>query len=296
MIIRSLIEWFDESGLAPALRLPNPASAQARQYNNTSIVSLAEDLRLWPSELYEEEDNANLPPLRLLATDGSFKVKPRGLHDIITPEHILRNHGKGSGGMVFLPPGYNREHHTPAAIRIISDSPEPGMNAFYWELVTQLIGLYFIQYQPRHLVLTSDCTSAIVITNKALRSHLNTQPNVRGGLFASGIHQFSDPFDPRYFIHTQCHPERYFTRRVSPSIRDLGMLISDAVASKTNPLPNHSTHPEAHQPARGDSTRRTMAPPYHRRHGLPSDQRYHQLPASIPAEDHGTKARRPPRS
>jgi hypothetical protein len=74
MMIRSLIEWFHESGLAPTLRLPNPASAQARQYNNTSIVSLAEDLRLWPSELYEEEDNANLPPLRLLATDGSFKV------------------------------------------------------------------------------------------------------------------------------------------------------------------------------------------------------------------------------
>ena len=104
LIMRSLIEWFHESGLSPTVRLQSSIPPEQQSRNQLSIEEIAEDLRLWPSELYSEEDNENLPPVRLIATDGSFRVQPRGLADIIAPEHELRSQGKGAGGIVFLPP------------------------------------------------------------------------------------------------------------------------------------------------------------------------------------------------
>ena len=233
LIMRSLIEWFDESGLSQTVRLPSILPPEERDRSSLAISTIAEDLRLWPSDIYSDEDNANLPPIRLIATDGSFRVQPRGLADIITPERELRNHGKGAGGIVFLPPGYDETKHTPDGIRIECDHPEPGMNAFYWELVTQLIALHFAKYQPDHLVLTSDCTSAIAITNQSLRTHINRLPNARGGVLASGVHWFADPYYYRHFIHTQCHPERHKARREKPTIRDKGINMGDAMAGKT---------------------------------------------------------------
>jgi hypothetical protein len=41
----------------------------SRMRNSTSIVNLAEDLRLYPSKIYSNEDNANLSLMRLMATD-----------------------------------------------------------------------------------------------------------------------------------------------------------------------------------------------------------------------------------
>ena len=233
LIMRSLIEWFDESGLSPTVRLQSILPPEERDRTSLAISTIAEDLRLWPSDIYSDEDNANLPPIRLIATDGSFRVQPRSLADIITPERELRNHGKGAGGIVFLPPGYDETKHTPNGIRIECDHPEPGMNAFYWELVTQLIALHFAKYQPDHLVLTSDCTSAIAITNQSLRTHINRLPNARGGVLASGVHWFADPYYYRYFIYTQCHPERYKARREKPTLRDKGINMGDAMAGKT---------------------------------------------------------------
>ena len=72
--MRSLIEWFDESSLSPTVRLPSLLSLEERDRSYIAISTIAEDLRLWPSDIYSEEDNANLPPVRLIATDGSFRV------------------------------------------------------------------------------------------------------------------------------------------------------------------------------------------------------------------------------
>ena len=84
--------------------------------------------------MHANEDNANHPVLRLIATDGSFKIQPREAFDIITPERDLRNIGKGAGMIVFLPPGYNEQSMTPQAVCIHHKEHEPGMNAYTREL------------------------------------------------------------------------------------------------------------------------------------------------------------------
>ena len=196
---RSLVEWFSQAGLALNYQTENPTHCDSNIRTNTSLSDLAEDLQLWPSDIYSPDSNANLPPIRLVATDGSFEVQPRGMYDLLTPETELRRHGTGSGGIVFLPPGYSETNMLapPNAVRICSKQRENGMNAFTWELATQLIALHFTKHQnPDHLVLTSDCTSAITQTNRALRTRNDQLMNARGGLLAVGCHEFADPHRP----------------------------------------------------------------------------------------------------
>jgi len=232
-IVRSLIEWLHQSDLAPCCRLPDQVPHDDQSRTNTSIRDIAEHLLLWPNSDYTDEDNANLPVIRLIATDGSFKIQPRGAFDIITPERDLRDIGKGTGGIVFLPPGYNEQSMTPQAVRIHHQKHEPGMNAYTWELVTQLIALHFTKYLPSHAVHTSDCTGAIARTNHSLRTAFDQQPNERGGIFATGAHAFSNPFCPRQFIHTKAHPERDPKRTANPTVRDKAICMADAVAGRT---------------------------------------------------------------
>jgi hypothetical protein len=63
-------------------------------------MELAQELDLWPDSrvrgLTERED---LTPLRLFATDGSYKAEPTGAADVITPESMIRDNGKEAGGM-----------------------------------------------------------------------------------------------------------------------------------------------------------------------------------------------------
>jgi hypothetical protein len=42
-------------------------------------------------------------PLRLFATDGSYKAKSENLSDILTAELIIRDKGEGAVGIVVLP-------------------------------------------------------------------------------------------------------------------------------------------------------------------------------------------------
>jgi hypothetical protein len=205
--------------------------------------------------------------------------------------------------MVFLPPGYNREQHTPAAIRIISDGPE----------------------RTRHECILLGASDATHWTS--LYSVPATPPSTHIGLYQCDCnHQQSAPLPPEHpaqrprgafcvryssvlgplrpaVLHSHAVPPRAVLHSASQSLHQrprhahIGCRSQqDQGDPQRHPLPNHSTHPEAHQPARGDSTGRTMAPPHHRCQCLPSDQRHHQLPASIPAASHGTEARRPPRS
>ena len=243
-LVRSLIEWWHQSGLKLSRRLIDPAITDVNHSDNRSLRTLAQSLRLHPDyALYSEEDNHNLPLIRLTCTDGSFTIKPRGHFDIITAQDILNCIGTGAGGMVFLPPGYHEHIHRPPAVRITSSVPLPGMNAYAWELVTQLIALHFTAYMPSHHVLTSDCESAIARTNESLASLNDRLVNTRCGIFASGAHQFSRPLAPRKFIHTRGHPENNPDRSRNPTMRDKAICIADAVADRSKATLGGRTFP-----------------------------------------------------
>jgi hypothetical protein len=226
---RSIIEWFAESKLSPCVRTEQSSA------NSQSIKDIAEHQRLWPSDWYDDEDNSNLPPLRLVATDGSFTIVPEGAKDILLAEADLRCTGQGAAGIVFIPPDYSEDTSPPPlGVQIISTTPEPGMNAFTWELTAQVIALHLTKHQSRHLILTSDCISAISVVNKALRQRNDTQASVRGGLMATAAHEFADPAYPRrMFRHTKAHPERDDHRRNNPNIKDKAIYMADAVAGHT---------------------------------------------------------------
>ena len=105
------------------------------------------------------------------------------------------------------------------------------MNAFTWELAAQVIALHLTKHLPNPLCLTSDCTSAITVVNKSLRSHNNTLSNERGGILASAAHAFADPSHwRRKFVHTRAHPERNQRRQENPTIRDKAIFMADAIA------------------------------------------------------------------
>ena len=245
-LVRSLIEWWHESDLTLSQRLTDPVTQDINYSNNLSLQSLAQDLRLHPDyALYSEEDNQNLPLIRLACSDGSFTVRPRGHYDIITSQGLLNCIGTGAGGIVFLPPGYQEQTHRPNCVRIHNPSPLPGMNAYAWELVTQLITIKFTAYMPSHLVLTSDCTSAIARTNQALSTTNDLLVNTKGGIFASSVHRHACPFAPRKFIHTRGHPERSPDRTANPTIRDKAICIADAVASGTPAVLGQRSFPTA---------------------------------------------------
>jgi hypothetical protein len=231
---RSIIEWLAESKLRVCCRLDNnDEQREALMRNNISIINPAGHLRLHPSELYSDEDNNDLPPMQMMATDGSFIITPKDSSDILTSESDLRDTGKGAGGIVFLPHGFNRDSSPPDGIRITCDRPEPGMNAFTWELVTQLIGLHFAKHLPSPLVAISDCTGAIARTNRSLKTKNNQLASTRGGIFATGAHEFSHPSHPKYFIYTPAHPERSKERRENPTVRDKAIYMADAIAGRT---------------------------------------------------------------
>ena len=82
-------------------------------------------------------------PLRLFATDGSYKAEPENLSDILTAESLIRDKGEGAGGIVFLPRSERAPIH---GVQITSGAPEPEMNAFTWELLTQAVALQMTRY------------------------------------------------------------------------------------------------------------------------------------------------------
>ena len=181
----------------------------------------------------------------MVATDGSYKITPAGSFDIITAERLLRNKGTGAGGIVLIP---ESPLHPTHGVRITSSAPEPGMNAFTWELLSQLIALHLTKHQPVSIQAFSDCTSAIARTNRALRSYINPLAHTRGGLWASGSHTFYDPLEPRYFQHVKAHPERCPDRTANPSLADKAIFMADAIAGQSKqrlgkinlPTTNHS--------------------------------------------------------
>jgi hypothetical protein len=144
-----MIKFLAESKLRACCRLKDTVEETAAQKrNNTSVVNLAEDLWLYPNEIYSDTDNENLPQLQLMATDGSYIITLQDCSDILTSDSNIRDTYKGAGGIDFLPSGFSRDSPPPNDIRITCDRPEPCINAFTWELVTQLIGLHFSNTHP----------------------------------------------------------------------------------------------------------------------------------------------------
>jgi hypothetical protein len=107
---------------------------------------------------------------------------------VSTSESIIRDKGKGVGWIVF----FSHNTNTPVyVVQITSDQPEPGMNAFSWELFTQVIAIQITQYQSHNLPGFSDCTTAITRTNLALRSYISPVTNSCGWLWASAPHMYT---------------------------------------------------------------------------------------------------------
>jgi len=194
------------------------------------LFDLAIQLELWPDDPEMHPDGQNLMALRFYATDGSFNVTPESVRDILTSEPRLRSRGKGAGGIVFMPCYRGSPIH---GVRITSDQPEPGMNAFTWELVSQLIALHMVQYQPPCVTGFTDCTSAMARTKVALRSHNDRLAHTAGGLWASGVHMFADQHNPRQFKHIKAHPENYPERAKNPTEQDKAIFMADALAGNT---------------------------------------------------------------
>ena len=230
IMARSLVSWAHRSGLQLASRVyESPEEERAQIRNQTSIQEVAELLHLWPSELYHEDDD--LREVRLFATDGSFTIQPTSIRDILTPEAQLRDQGKGAGGIVLIPPEHSRE--ATEAIRIISTMPEPGMNAFTWELLSQLVALTLMKHLP-NIDGYSDCTSALARTVQALNSTHDNLAHTRAGIWASGIHAIADRTQHRQFHHIKAHPERDKERSANPTILDKAIFMAYSAAGNTN--------------------------------------------------------------
>jgi hypothetical protein len=113
------------------------------------------------------------------------------------------------------------------------DKPEPDMNAFTWELPTQLIGLHFSKHTQSPLVAISYCNGAIARTNRALKTKYNQLASTRGGNFATDSNKFTHPHHPQYFLHTPAHPEWCTEHRENPIIQDKAIFMADAVVGRT---------------------------------------------------------------
>jgi hypothetical protein len=77
--------------------------------------------------------------VKFYVTDGSFTVNTTGAKDIISSEQTLRDAGEGTRGIVLF-----SRHPTDQVLGLYmkSDKPQPGMNAYTWELLTAVMGLH----------------------------------------------------------------------------------------------------------------------------------------------------------
>ena len=238
------MEWFNQSQLTLTLRLPNPIPREEQGFSLSTIAGVAEHLRLWPSTMYEyDEYNQNPTNTYVVGSDGSYTVCAETTADVLASEQALRRVAKGAAGITLLPHGYDNTRHIAPAIHIGTKHRAPGMNAFLWELVAQAITLHFTKHLPSHTVITSDCTGALAYANQSKSTKNNQLPNVQGGIFCSGMHDFADPHYSNPHIHTGGHPERFPHRAQDPTIRDKVMLMADAAAGRTSAKMNGQVYP-----------------------------------------------------
>ena len=224
---RSLIEWAKESGISLARRAYTTRSEhEANEANHSALAACATFNQLWPdTELWGEDQE--LPHFTAFFTDGSFKPQEATTNDILSSDQHLRDNGSGGGGIVFLPTFTTDD---PVLIRITSSKPEPGMNAYHWELATQLVALHLAKHLPPHVPGFTDCKGAMARTNRATTTTNDQLSRTRGGIFSSAIHLLANPIHPRRFHWVKSHPELDPLRRALTCRKALGIFIADCLA------------------------------------------------------------------
>ena len=168
-----------------------------------------------------------MPSFKAFFTDGAYSPLRPTAKDILTPESSLRDQGIGAGGIVFVPSDASAP---PLMIRITSSHPEPGMNAYTWELVTQLVALHLAKFLPPSVTGHSDCLSALARTNRALRSKNDQLATTNAGLYGAALHALANIDNARQMEWIKGHPETDPTRNDLSNPLDKGIFMADAVA------------------------------------------------------------------
>jgi hypothetical protein len=136
---RSLLEWAGESGLQLAQREIETSKEEIHNRNNQDTTTkLAQLFNFWPNP-HRATTTEDVALLRLFATYGFYKDKPDNTAENLTSESSIRNKDKRAGGIVFFPHSTNTPIYD---VQITSNQQEPGINAFTWELLTQVIAIY----------------------------------------------------------------------------------------------------------------------------------------------------------
>jgi hypothetical protein len=183
----SILEWTKESRIVIVRgEYEDHQNVRDRIDNTTTIEKYAREAQLWPHEEMFGEDQV-LRNVKFYVTDGSFTVKTTGARDIITSEQTLQDAGEGAGGIMIMPCNPTDQV---LCLHIKSDEPQPGINAYTWELLAAAVGLHTMKFMPSAVKGFSDCMSAIIRLNEAILAFHNTQSNVTAGILISGGYQF----------------------------------------------------------------------------------------------------------
>ena len=232
LVARSLIEWLAESGLTMAhTETFTPDQERVRARNVISLRQVAQEIHLWFDPEIHDPD-LPLLPLHSYVTDGSFKIEAKTYADILTPEQELRHHGTGAAGIVITPAARDRSPY-PHTILLMTRTPQPGMSAYAWELLAQLVALKLTQHYPAHLPGYSDCMATIYRMNTALSTFHDHLGFTTAGILSSSAHCHSSITRPRLIQHVKAHPERDADRTANPSVLDRAIFLADAVAGKS---------------------------------------------------------------
>jgi len=254
---RSIVEWMGESNLSLAARKADTENDIASRHRNvaalrdatdifrycpyspsdplvpatrTELEDMAKQLELWPAPDWFGSQQ-DMPTFSSFFTDGSYSPRHAVMADILTPEAELRDQGRGAGAIVFFPTHQaGLPQRDPISIRILSPHSEPGMNAYTWELVTQLVALTLAKHLPPQVNGYSDCKSAISRTNRALRTKNDQLATTTAGVYGAATHALADMTHPRTFKWVKSHPETDPTRADLSVHEDLGIFMADAVA------------------------------------------------------------------
>ena len=245
LIARSLVEWFTESGLCISQSTSEtPQQTLNRLQNEVSITDIAKAIHL---QFDEEIHDPDLPliPLSFYVTDGSLSIKPGNHIDLLTSENKLRQSGTGAAGIVFCFPDGQRADY-PHTVRIVTKSVQPGMSAYAWELLAQVIALKLTCQYPSTLKGYSDCTATIARMNTALSTYINHSAFTTAGIITTAAHQHSSTKSPRRIQHIKAHPERDSQRLANPTPLDSAIFLADAIAGDTTTKfgANHINHPQ----------------------------------------------------
>jgi hypothetical protein len=241
-LARSILEWTAEMDMVIARRsYEDSQEVRDRQTNCTTIEKFARAARLWPDpELYGEEQE--LLSVQSYFTDGSFTTTMKNTADILADDRALQRVSHGSGGLAIIP---QDPLHPVLGFHVKSATPQPGMTAYTWELVMQVVGLHMMKHMPSDVHGYSDCQSALTRCNTAMQSRRDMQTDTTAGILTSGAFEFrpaeegkpdphmkrADPGLARLIQWIRSHPERDKSRYSNPSPEDIGIFLADLIAA-----------------------------------------------------------------